>query len=421
MYDFVRELFPICRSITGDGVRRTLAIIKREIPDLHVDEVASGTQAFDWTVPNEWSIRGGYIEDSAGHRIVDFADNNLHIVGYSTPIDATMELNELQRHLHSLPDQPDAIPYVTSYYKPRWGFCLADRQRKSLKPGKYRVVIDSTLQAGHLSYADYVLPGESRDEVLISTYVCHPSMANNELSGPAVAVWLAKSLMSLTTRRLTYRFVFVPETIGSIVYLSRHLEYLQQHVIAGFVITCVGDDRGYSLMPSREGTTLADRVAEHVLQHHVDNFTKYSFLQRGSDERQYCSVGVDLPVTSIMRSKYAAYDEYHTSLDNMDLISPQGLSGAYRLYSLCLRILEANRCYRTSGPCEPQLGRRGLYPTLSTKDSAAQVRSMMNFLAYADGQRDLLAIAEIIGVPAVELIPLAEQLLQADVLVAVSR
>lgn len=390
MHALVRRLFPIGRSLSGDGVRETLGILGEVIPGLRVHQVASGTKCFDWTVPKEWNVREAYLLTPDGERIADFRDHNLHLVGYSVPQDREIELEELQQYLFSLPEQPDAIPYVTSYYRESWGFCLRHSERLRLRPGTYRVRVDSTLEPGHLTYADLLLPGEGPEEVLLSTYVCHPSMANNELSGPVVAAYLARWLMSLPRRRYTYRFVFVPETIGSIVYLSHHLEHLRRHVRAGFVVTCVGDDRAWSFLPSRSGDTLADRAARLALRTVAGDFKAYSFLDRGSDERQYCSPLVDLPVVSIMRSKYGCYPEYHTSQDDLSLVTPSGLLGGFEAHRTALRILEANDHYAVTVPCEPHLGPRGLYPTLSTRDSGRTVRSMMNFIAYADGRADLI-------------------------------
>jgi len=406
-YALAKRLFPICRSITGNGVRQTLAIVREWLPELNVHEVPTGTAAFDWEVPKEWNIRNAYVMDAAGNRIIDWKEHNLHVMGYSVRVDREMTLEELQEHLYSLPDQPDAIPYVTSYYAKRWGFCLTDNRRKQLRPGMYRVFIDSTLEPGSLTYADLLLPGESQEEVLLSTYLCHPSMANNELSGPVVTTMLVRWLLTLAKRRYSYRVVFVPETIGSIVYLSRHLDEMKRNTVAGFNISCVGDNRAYSLLHSRLGATLADRVAQCVLRHHCPDFVEYSFLARGSDERQYCSPGVDLPVVSVMRSKYGTYPEYHTSLDDLTLISPEGLSGAYDVLRQCLAALEGNYRYKVQCLCEPQLGRRGLYPTLSTRTSDTSVSTMMDFIAYCDGNHDVVEIAEKLGVPPHKLLAIA--------------
>ena len=418
MHAMVRELFPLCRSITGNGVRESLEIIKSELQELICHEVPSGTRAFDWTVPREWNIRDAYVLDPDGNRIIDFGDSNLHVVGYSVPVNAQVSLAELQEHLYSLPDQPEAIPYITSYYKERWGFCVTEKQRATIDmEGAYTVVIDSELKDGHLTYGELLIPGEREEEIFISTYVCHPSMANNELSGPVVTTFLAKWLQE-NKRKYSYRIVFVPETIGSITYLSRNLEQMRRHIIAGYNVTCVGDDRAYSFLPSRQEDSLSDQTALHVLKHMHPEFVRYTYLDRGSDERQYCAPGVDLPIASVMRSKYGVYPEYHTSLDDLTLVTPTGLYGAYEVLRTCLVCIEANERLQVTVCGEPQLGRRGLYPTLSTKTSEAQTRDMMNLIAYCDGAHSLLEIAEKIGAPMWELIPIAEKLKEHGLLAA---
>lgn len=399
MHDFAADLMPICRSLTGNGVRRSLEMIGEHLPGLKLHEVPSGTKVLDWEIPDEWNIAGARITGPDGRTIVDFADHNLHVMGYSEPVSATMPLEELQKHLYSLPNQPDAIPYVTSYYARRWGFCMRHSDRLALEPGDYRVEIDASLAKGNLTYGEWFIPGDSEEEVFISTYICHPSMANNELSGPVVSAMLGK-LLARTRRRYSYRIVFIPETIGSIVYLSRNLDHLKKAVVAGFNVSCIGDDRTYSYLASRNGGTLSDRAALHALNHHTPEFVRYSFLDRGSDERQYCAPGIDLPICSIMRSKYGEYPEYHTSLDDLKLVTPSGLAGGLGALARAIDIIEANAIWRTKVLGEPQLGKRGLYPTLSTVGSAQQVRTMMNTIAYADGTRDLIELAETIGADA---------------------
>jgi len=416
MYELATELFPLPRSITGDGTRQTLRILKREVSELKMHEVPSGEKVLDWTVPLEWNIYEAYIISPEGDRIVDFTNNNLHIVGYSAPIDAVISLDELKRHLHTLPSQPSAIPYVVSYYKKTWGFCITHNQFQSLKSGDYHVKIKSTLKQGSLTYGEVVLPGKSKEEVFISTYVCHPSMANNELSGPVVTIELIKYLKSLKERRYTYRIIFIPETIGSITYISRHIKHLKKYVKAGFNITCVGDNRAYSFMPSRSGDTLSDRISKHVLMYLHPEYKAYSFLSRGSDERQYCHPRVDLPMVSIMRSKYHEYPEYHTSLDNLDLISAEGLYGAYNVNKVCLECIESNIILQNSIIGEPHLSPRGLYPTLGARPRESSVSTMMDLIAYSDGKRDLLSIAEEIGKSIWELTPIVNLLLKEKIL-----
>lgn len=410
-------LFPLNRSLTGDGVRQTLALFREHcLPELQIHEVASGSQFFDWTVPDEWNVRAAYIIGPDGKKVVDFNDNNLHLVGYSEPVRCTLSLAELQAHLYSLPELPDAIPYITSYYQRRWGFCLPHKVREALPEGHYEVVIDATLQPGSLTYAEWVLPGESEQEVLLSSYICHPSMANNELSGPGVGVFLMAWLASLPKRRYSYRLMLVPETLGAIVYLSRHLDHLKRHTVAGFNLTCMGDERCYSFLPSRQENSLADRIARHVLGHTDPDYRIYSYLDRGSNERQLCAPGIDLPITTMMRSKYGCYVEYHTSLDDLSLVTPAGLAGSFLALCRAIECLEWNECYQVTVLGEPQLGKRGLYPNLSTRDSGVQVRDMMNLLAYSDGQLTLFEIAEIIGVPFWRVAPLARSLVDAGLL-----
>jgi len=394
MYNWAKHLFPINRSLTGPGVRETLNFLKSHLPELMIHEVASGSRAFDWTVPDEWTISEGYIDDENGQRVLSLAENNLHIMGYSTPIDKVVSREELEQYLYSLPDQPNAIPYVTSYYERKFGFCITHEQRESLSQGPFHIVIDSKIESGYMNYGELVIPGTSAEEVIFSTYICHPSMANNELSGPVIALALAKYLTSMKNLRYTYKFIFTVETIGSIYYISKHLNELRANVVAGWVLTCMGDDRIYSFLPSRHGNTLSDRISRKVLRDIEPEFIEYTWLDRGSDERQYCAPGVDLPVASIMRSKYEEYPEYHTSLDDMNVISPEGLQGSYNALESAIQILESNHKWKVLTICEPQLGKRGLYPNTSTKTAIDLIRNQMNVMSFLDGQTDLIDVSE---------------------------
>lgn len=417
IFRLVSRLFPINRSLTGNGVRETLEIIREVAPQLNIHEIPSGTKVFDWEVPDEWNVREAWLEDPDGNRIADFRNHNLHLVGYSVPVDKTLSLAELQSHLYSLPGQPNAIPYVTSYYSRNWGFCLPHKEREKLKPGMYRAYIDASLEPGSLTYGEIVLPGETTKEVFLSTYVCHPSMANNELSGPCVTAYLARWLGELPSRRHTYRIVYVPETIGSIAYLSRHLNHLRDKVVAGFNISCVGDDRAYSYLPSRAGDTLADRAALHVLKHLAPAYKAYTYCDRGSDERQYCAPGIDLPIATIMRTRYGDYPEYHTSLDDLTVVSASGLEGGFNVLQRAIEALEADAVPNSTILGEPQMSKRGLRPTVGTKSSyGAAQRTMMNFWVYCDGTRSLLEIADVIGAPIWEVVPIYKELKQAGII-----
>lgn len=421
MHALMGRLWSLPRSLTGPGVRRTLEILGEHLPGLTRHEIPSGSRCLDWEIPPEWTLRAAHLTDPSGRRVVDVADHTLHVVGYSPPVEVELELEALQPHLHSLPDQPDAIPYVTSYYRPVWGFCLPHRLRQTLAPGRYRAVIDADLAPGALSYADLVIPGREPGEIFLSTYICHPAMANNELSGPVLATALARWLLS-RSNRYTIRLVWAPESLGAIAYLSRHAEHLRRQVRAAFNLTCVGDERAVSFLPSRRGDTLTDRVARHLLTHRAPGFREYSFLHhRGSDERQYCAPGADLPMVSIMRSKYGTFPEYHTSLDDLTLVTPAGLQGAFDLHREAILLLEANRVWRTTIIGEPHLARRGLSDALGGGTNLSDFRrKAQNLLAYADGSLDLVGLGEVLGLYALELLPLVEQLHQAGLLEEVS-
>jgi aminopeptidase-like protein len=418
MYNLAEKIFPYCRSITGQGVRDTLRDLKEYIEqdgnaNLEIYEIPSGTKVFDWTVPKEWVIRKAYIEDENGNHIIDMDDCNLHVMGYSTPIDEWVDLEELKKHIYTQPDQPDVIPYVTSYYKERYGFCMSENQKNALRPGKYHMYIDSELFDGVLNYAEVVIPGKTEEEIFLSTYFCHPSMANNECSGPVLSAALVRYVAAMKKRKYTYRFIYIPETIGSISYMStsNHLEHMKAHIVAGFNLSCVGDDRDYSIVESKYANTLADKVLKNVLKFHTgDKYSTYSFLERSSDERQYNAPGVDLPVVCFCRSKLAEFPEYHTSADNMQLVNPSGFQGSFDVMTKVIYALEHNAQYKVNVLCEPQLGKRGLYPTISQKGQYDSTRAMTSFIAYADGTMDLFDISEKINVPIERLFEIAAKL-----------
>lgn len=415
MHELATRLFPYPRSLTGDGVRRTLADLAVELPGLRIHEVPSGTRVLDWTVPDEWNIRGAFIEDPSGSRIVDWADCNVHVVSYSTPVDERLPLGELDRHLHSDSELPEAIPYVTSYYNRTWGFCLPHKQRVALAEGEYRAVVDSSLEPGSLTYAELVIPGESSDEVLISTYVCHPSLGNNELSGPVVATALARWLMS-EPRRFTYRFVFAPETIGAITYIDHNIDHLRSHVIAGINLTCIGDDGDWSYLASRMADQPLDRIASRVVRT-FPRPAEYSYLDRGSDERHYGMPGVGVPMLSLMRTKYGSYPQYHTHLDDLSVITASGLQGGLELVRQCLREFEDSEYYLATVLGEPQLGKRGLYHSVHARTVADDVLLRTHVLAYADGMHSVIDMAEEFKVPAEVVQDLVDELLEHGLLV----
>lgn len=395
MHELATRLFPLNRSLTGEGIRESLKILQEAMPDMTFTEVPSGTQVNDWVVPQEWWITEASIQTLDGRTLVDFADCNLHVVGYSESVDAVMSREELEPHLHSLPSQPDAIPYITSYYERRWGFCLSENQRQALGHGPFRVRINAGHVDGSLTYGEVLIPGDLEDEVFLSSYLCHPSMANNELSGPVVMAAICQWLKSRPNLKYSYRMFLGPETIGAIAYLAKHQDVLKSRVRAGWVLTCLGDDRSYSFLPSRLGGTLADRVSEEVLSGREHR--TFSYLDRGSDERQWCAPGVDLPVCSVMRSKYGTYPEYHTSLDDLSFVSPAGLQGGFDVLVECLSTLEDRPRWRSLVYGEPQLGKRGLYSTLSNIGSAMSARPLLNVLAYCDGNHDVNELASLTG------------------------
>lgn len=390
------RLWPICRSITGNGLRKSFQILQ-EVAPFELTEVATGTAVFDWVIPQEWNITQAYIVDSFGKRWADFSVNNLHVIGYSTPVRARMSFDELKPHLHTLASQPDVIPYITSYYKPYWGFCLSQNDFDQMpKTGEFEVVIESELTNGSLTYGELVLPGKTEKEIMFSSYLCHPSMANNELSGPLALAGIYDRLSKIENRKYTYRFILAPETIGVIAFLAKRGVHLKKHLAAGYVLTCCGDPGVFHYKKSKIGNSIADRVAEHVLLHKGDEHVILPFAVGGSDERQYCSPGFNLPVGSLMRTPYQRYDYYHTSKDDKNFISFEALEKTIDRYVDIAMAFEKNEFfYNEVQHCEPNMGKRGLYPSSASPDiQRAAVHRMMHLLSFADGEHDLLTIAE---------------------------
>ena len=398
LYNLVEKLYPICRSITGDGVRETLKILEKHIP-LTTHEVPTGTQVFDWTVPKEWNIRDAYIKNGKGEKIVDFSSSNLHVMSYSIPVRKTLSLEKLQPHLFSLPEHPEWIPYRTSYHDEQWGFCLTHTQLLELRDEEYEVCIDSSLENGALSYGEYYLKGEIADEVLISCHICHPSLCNDNLSGIAVATFLAKYLAT-QTRRYSYRFVFLPATIGPITWLCLN-EAQVEKIKHGLVLALLGDPGQTTYKKSRQGDVEVDRIVTHVLQHSGNPYTILDFSPYGYDERQYCSPGFNLPVGCLMRTPNGCFPEYHTSADNLEFVLPASLADSWEKCRYVMETLEGNRTYINQNPkCEPQLGRRGLYRTISGQaERGQQEMAILWVLNLSDGKHSLLDIAERAAMP----------------------
>ncbi len=416
MYRFIAEAYPICRSITGDGVRRTLGMLRELIP-LEIHEVPSGTPVFDWTVPKEWNIRDAWIADPAGHKVVDFQACNLHVLNYSVPVHERLPLSELKKHLFTLPDKPDLIPYRTSYYKETWGFCLSHNQLQALPEGEYEVRIDSTLEDGSLTYGELFLPGESEREVLLSTHVCHPSLCNDNLSGVAVMTWLARELQARPRRRYSYRFLFIPGTIGSITWLARNEERAGR-IAHGLVAANLGDPGHFHYKRTRNGFAEIDRAVLNVLETSGEPFGDEHFVPFGYDERQYSSPGFNLSVGSLTRTPYGRYPEYHTSGDNPGFVRPEALEGSLRTYLAVVDVLEGNRRYLNLNPkCEPQLGRRGLYRTIGGDDAGrARELALLWVLNLSDGEYSLLEIAERSGMAFAAIREAADALLEVGLL-----
>lgn len=415
MHALIADLYPICRSITGDGTRETLRRIGQRIP-LTLHEVPSGTPVFDWIVPPEWNIRDAYVKSARGERVIDFRRSNLHVLGYSIPIHATLSLDELRPHLHTLPEQPELVPYRTSYYRETWGFCLSQRQVDALPDGEYEVCIDSTLAPGALSYAECLLPGATDDEVLISCHVCHPSLGNDNLSGIAVTTHLAQWLAE-RPRRYTYRFLFIPGTIGAITWLARN-EAQAERIKHGLVAACLGDVGQMVYKQSRRGNAEIDRAVAYVMAQRGQPFRIEPFTPYGYDERQFCSPGFNLPVGCLSRTPYGQFPEYHTSADNLDFVRPDALADSLAAYQQIVELIERNRRYQNLNPkCEPQLGRRGLYDHIGGQsDAKAYQLALLWVLNFSDGAHTLLDIAERSGISFSTLAAAADALLAADLL-----
>jgi aminopeptidase-like protein len=414
MHRFAAEIYPICRSITGEGIRETFKQIQKLIP-VQLHEVASGTKVFDWVVPREWNIRDAYIKDSTGARVVDFRQSNLHVVNYSVPVSARLLLSELKDRLFTLPEHPDWIPYRTTYYREDWGFCLSQNRLRQLQDAEYEVCIDSTLEDGHLTWAECFLPGASTEEVLISAHACHPSLANDNLSGLTVATFLAR-LLSGRELRYSYRFLFIPGTIGAIAWLARNREAAAR-VRHGLVLTCVGDSGGFHYKKSRRGDAEIDRAAAHVLRHCGEPAEVLDFSPYGYDERQYCSPGFNLPVGCLMRSVWGAFPEYHTSADNLNFIHPEQMARSLRLCASIFDVLEKNKKYLNRNPyCEPQLGKRNLYRSTGGESIDVEVNARLWVLNLSDGEHSLLDIAERSGLPFAAIRDAAELLLESGLL-----
>jgi aminopeptidase-like protein len=397
IFALAAKIYPICRSITGDGVRDTLREIGGHIA-LDVREVPTGTAVFDWTIPREWNIRDAYVKNAKGEKIVDFARSNLHVMSYSVPVRQRISLSELKKHIHTLPDQPDLIPYRTSYYAENWAFCMAHRQFEKLEDEIYEVVIDSSLEDGHLTYGEHLHKGASSDEFLLSAHICHPSLANDNCSGVALLAHLAKRISSLRTR-YSYRFLFAPGTIGAIAWLA-HNERNAKYIKHGLVISMVGDSGGPAYKKSRRGNATIDRAMMHILRHYGLTPTILDFAPYGYDERQYCSPGFNLPVGLFQRSRFGMIPEYHTSADNLDFISADHLGKSFQLIAQAIDVIENDGIYCNELPkCEPQLGKRGLYDAIGGGKEASANMAMLWVLNLSDGQHSLLDIAERADMP----------------------
>jgi aminopeptidase-like protein len=421
IYTFAKDIFYINRSITGEGVRHTIKKIKKILPSLKVYEIPSGKRILDWVVPLEWNIKSAHIKQQ-GKSILDLKDNNLHIVGYSQKIDKIITLDELKKKIHYLKKLPEAIPYVVSYYNKTWGFCMNFKMFKKLKKGKYKISINSSFKKGSMTLADLRIKGKSNKEILLTTYTCHPSMGNNETSGICLLSYLGEYLVNLNKKKklnYSYRIVFHPETIGAIAYINKNLKDLKKNVIAGYVVTCVGDDKKYSYLKSKQENSLSNRAALNIFKYNYKKYDVYNFTDSGSDERRYNAPGVNLPLGSVMRSKYGEYKEYHTSLDNLKFISKKGFQNSFDLYEKIITLLENNLYYKSKVIGEPNLGKRNLYPLISKWPDPVkykEIKNLINFLSYADGNHDLIEIADILKISGLKLLDIVEKLKKGNLI-----
>ena len=417
MLEWMKILFPLNRSIAGVDNYKTLIFLKKQLPDLKIKYFKSGKKVFDWVVPNEWHIKDAYIKNLNGKKIIDFKNNNLHVVNYSTNINKIISNKELQKHLFSIKNYKSAIPYVTSYYKKFWGFCLSENQRKKLKDQKYKIKIESKYIKGKMHYGECYLKSKNKKEIFFSTNICHPSMANNELSGPVVLTALMKWISELSNTRYSYRAIFIPETIGSIAYIEKNKLKMKKNIYSGFNIVCVGDNARFSYLASKNENTPSDKFIKFVFEYYSIKHKTYKYLERGSDERQYESIGVNLPIASVMRSKYGTYKEYHTSEDNLNFISKEGLAGSLDIYKKIVNVIENNLKYKsviTNG--EPFYTKYKLYPTQSTKETFKKVKNIKNIIAYSDGSYDLIDLSRILKVDFFELSNTCKLLLEKGLL-----
>ncbi len=417
IYSWLKHLFPIHRSITGKGLRKTLNFFKKEFPKMKIQKIKSGTKVFDWVIPKEWEVKQAYISDLNGKKIVDYKNSNLHIVGYSNPINKTLSFAELNKHLYSIPKQPNAIPYITSYYNKTWGFCLKDKIRKKLNKKKnYKVYINSSFKSGYLNYGEIYLKGKSKKEIVFSTNVCHPSLGNNELSGPVLALALTKYL-NKQNLFYSYRILFVPETIGALSFLKKNEKKLKK-IKGGFVLSCLGDDDNYSILNSRYGNNFADKMAEFNYKYNNYSYNKFSYLKRGSDERQYCAPLFNLPFCTIMRTRFGDFKEYHTSFDNLNYVSSKGLGNSFKMLKKLIFMLEHNRTYISKIKGEPFLNKYNLKKEISgfNKPLQFETKTILDLVSYCDGEHDLIDISKIIRKDYLYLLKMSRKLCSLGIL-----